>query len=214
MEGTVQERQPNTRGRRAQAAVLSAATQLFAERGFAGTSIADIADAAQVAKPSVLYHFPDKDSLWRACVDTLWNEVDDFYTERWPTRMRPSRALMERILELFVEAALRWPAYVRIPFIEGATPSWRSEWLVEKHFKTHVLTNDRILRACQERGLLRTGTAVQAQLVLTSGINVVVAQAAMWSSAFETRVDAHAFLDDYVTHLLDLTFRSKSLDKD
>ena len=58
----------NVRGRRANAAVIEAATQLFAERGYMGTSIADIAAASGVAKPSVLYHYPDKDTLWKAVV--------------------------------------------------------------------------------------------------------------------------------------------------
>ena len=119
-------RATNVRGRRANASVLEAATQLFAERGYMGTSIADVAVISGVAKPSVLYHYPDKDSLWKAVVTALWTNVDAFYAANFPVAEPPSRERLTILVGLFVQAALRWPAYIRIPFIEGASPSWRS----------------------------------------------------------------------------------------
>lgn len=206
-------RLPNARGRKARATVMDAATKLFAERGYAGTSIADVAALAAVSKPAILYYFADKDTLWRATVDELWAEVEAFYAERWPTDLSPSRQLIEQALTLFIEAALRWPAYVRIPFIEGAAPSWRSEWLVDKHFRPHVRTTDRIIRACQREGSLPPGDPAHLQSLLTSGINVFVAQSAMWGQAFGRPVDDAGFLAAMVDTTLDLTFRSKTVAK-
>ncbi|MCY7397486.1 MAG: TetR/AcrR family transcriptional regulator [Sphingomonas bacterium] len=179
----------NVRGRAAHAAVLAAATRLFAERGYNGTTIADVAAEAGVAKPSVLYHYPDKDALWTAAVEALWAEVEAFFEAKWPRTLAPSRALLETTLDLFVEAAVRWPAYVRIPFIEGATPSWRSAWLADRHFTTHVQTNDRILRAMQRRGQLGPGDPAHYQAIMTSSINVLVSQSAMWNRTFERPLD-------------------------
>lgn len=207
------QRGTNVRGRKASGAVLSAATALFAERGYNGVSIAEIARAAGVTKPAVLYHFPDKESLWKACVDALWDEVDAFYQESWPGNLPPSRERIERQLLLFVEAGLRWPAYIRIPFIEGATPSWRSEWLVDKHFGAHVAVSDRVLRDCQERGLIAQGDLAGIQAMLTSPINVLIAQGAMWDRAFGRDLDTRETLASFVTTILDLTFRSETLAK-
>jgi TetR/AcrR family transcriptional regulator len=203
----------NVRGRKAREALLAAATRLFAERGYAGVSIADIAAEAKVAKPSVLYHFADKDSLWREAVDRLWAEVDGFYAANRPRDLAPGRAMMEAMLRLFIEAALRWPAYIRIPFIEGATPSWRSEWLADRHFGGHVRTTDRLLRACQRAGAIPPGDPVHYQMMLTSGINVAVAQAAMWSRTFGQDFTDRQFLDVLVDLTLNLTFRSETVYK-
>jgi AcrR family transcriptional regulator len=48
--------------------ILEAARELFAERGYAGTSLADIAAAVGLTKTAVAYHFHPKDRLaaWNA----------------------------------------------------------------------------------------------------------------------------------------------------
>jgi len=43
--------------------ILEVAARLFSERGFAGTSIRDIADALGVTKAALYYHFPSKDAI-------------------------------------------------------------------------------------------------------------------------------------------------------
>ncbi|MFC6881718.1 MULTISPECIES: TetR/AcrR family transcriptional regulator [Actinomadura] len=60
------------KGRRAEyreltrGAVLDAAAGLFAEQGFAATTIDDVAQAARVGKGTVYYHFTDKAHLFEA----------------------------------------------------------------------------------------------------------------------------------------------------
>jgi AcrR family transcriptional regulator len=50
-------------------AVLDAAAVAFAERGFAATSIADIAESARVTKGAVYHHFTDKRALFEAVLN-------------------------------------------------------------------------------------------------------------------------------------------------
>jgi len=50
-------------------AILRAAVFMFAERGFSGASISDIAKRAGVTKSLVMYYFPAKEELWREAVD-------------------------------------------------------------------------------------------------------------------------------------------------
>lgn len=50
-------------------AILDAATALFAERGFGGVSVQEIADAAETHKATVLYHFATKEALHEAVLD-------------------------------------------------------------------------------------------------------------------------------------------------
>ena len=194
----------NVKGKIANAAVLAAATNLFAERGYEGVSIADVAAASGVAKPSVLYHFGDKETLWKSAVDSLWAEVDCFFNEHRPRSLPPSRELLESMIGLFIEASITWPAYVRIPFIEGATLSWRSEWLADRHFGKHALVTDQMLRTLQREGLIGAGDPAHYQALMTSSINVLVAQSAMWNRTFSRELSDAPNLRTNMKLVLDL----------
>jgi TetR/AcrR family transcriptional regulator len=53
------------------AAVLKAATRLFAAHGFDGTALQDVATAVGVTKPAVLHHFPSKEHIRKAVLDAI-----------------------------------------------------------------------------------------------------------------------------------------------
>ncbi len=58
--------------------IVSAALRLFAERGFASTSIADIAGAAGITKGAIYWHFDSKDALFKAILEGIrrdWQDV-------------------------------------------------------------------------------------------------------------------------------------------
>ncbi|MDZ7676470.1 MAG: TetR/AcrR family transcriptional regulator [Acidimicrobiales bacterium] len=55
-------------------AILLAARRAFAERGYDGASIGEIASAVGIAKASVLHHFPNKDELYTAVFERLLAE--------------------------------------------------------------------------------------------------------------------------------------------
>jgi AcrR family transcriptional regulator len=60
------------------AATIVAATRLFAAHGFGGTALQDIADAVGVTKPAVLHHFPSKEHVRQAVLDSIlshWNDA-------------------------------------------------------------------------------------------------------------------------------------------
>jgi len=65
---------PEERRRR----ILTATAEVLRERGFAGTRVADIADAAGTSSGLVLYHFK---SLENALSEALTTMEDDFYAE-------------------------------------------------------------------------------------------------------------------------------------
>ncbi|GIE29696.1 TetR family transcriptional regulator [Actinoplanes italicus] len=55
--------------RRAQ--LIGVTIDLIARHGYAGTSLARIAEAAGISKAAVLYHFPSKDAVVRAAYDSV-----------------------------------------------------------------------------------------------------------------------------------------------
>jgi AcrR family transcriptional regulator len=51
--------------------ILDVATRLFAERGYEGASMNDVAEAVGMRKASLFYHFATKDALYEAVLDRL-----------------------------------------------------------------------------------------------------------------------------------------------
>ncbi|WP_211435769.1 TetR/AcrR family transcriptional regulator [Trujillonella endophytica] len=84
--------------------VLDAALELFAEHGFDGTSLQDIADRLGVTKAAVYYHFHTKDEILRALVQPAFAELMAIVTEE---ERRPARA--GRVVEVgrYVDYLLR-----------------------------------------------------------------------------------------------------------
>lgn len=79
------------------ATIERAAEQLFAERGYVGTRIEDIVDAAGVTKPVLYRHFASKQALHRALLerhrDALAAAALDEYVVAGPIEVRLPRML-------------------------------------------------------------------------------------------------------------------------
>src|SRR3979490_2362888 len=57
-------------------AILKAGRRLFGERGFAATTIDDIAESAQVAKGAVYHHFATKEAVFDVVSRDLVSDID------------------------------------------------------------------------------------------------------------------------------------------
>jgi AcrR family transcriptional regulator len=72
-------------------AILDAATELFANRGFEGVSVQDVADAAGTHKTTVLYHFDTKDALHEAVLDEALGRLASVMREFLSGELRRDR---------------------------------------------------------------------------------------------------------------------------
>ncbi len=63
------------KGEQTAARILDAAEALFAERGYAGTSLRDVAEAVGLRTPSLYNHFESKELLYAAVLDRVVDPV-------------------------------------------------------------------------------------------------------------------------------------------
>jgi AcrR family transcriptional regulator len=83
--------------------IIQAATRLFAEQGFEGTSTLQIANEAVVTEPLIYYHFKGKDELFSHILETSFKA----YFSRLETLERETGTQFERI-EALLDFHLRF----------------------------------------------------------------------------------------------------------
>ncbi|QTX05046.1 TetR/AcrR family transcriptional regulator [Agromyces archimandritae] len=92
---TLTDRERAKAGRRA--AILDAATALFADRGYAGVTIEDLGQAAGVSGPAVYRHFPGKAAVLAAILDDASRALLDGAERVVAAAADPAAALRELV---------------------------------------------------------------------------------------------------------------------
>jgi AcrR family transcriptional regulator len=103
------------------AAILAAALEEFAARGFAATRLDDVARRAGVAKGTIYLHFRDKESLFQELVRAMLSPLVGTI-EAAALRDLPIRAVVEMIVDLFVNEiyGTRRKDVIRLIIAEGS----------------------------------------------------------------------------------------------
>ncbi|MEV6639056.1 TetR/AcrR family transcriptional regulator [Amycolatopsis sp. NPDC051371] len=89
------------------------ATRLFAERGFAGTSLQDIADALGITRPALYYYVKSKEELLAKLVTEVTNGPLEELTELVARDLDPV-AKLRGIVEIIVGRRARQPERFRL----------------------------------------------------------------------------------------------------
>jgi len=100
-------------------ALLAAATRLFADRGYAQTSIDDVVALARVTRGALYHHFSSKQDIFRAVCDAEDHKVVDRVREAASASQAPPQERLLVALNTF--------------FTESRDPTYRAIVLREAH---------------------------------------------------------------------------------
>jgi len=113
-------------------AVLAAARSLFGKKGYAQTSVDEIADAARVTKGAVYHHFAGKEALFRAVLAEVEAEAEARAAGAGDPEGPPIDQIVARVnayLDAALDEEMRRIALIDAPAVLGLEP----EGSVDQH---------------------------------------------------------------------------------
>jgi AcrR family transcriptional regulator len=168
-------------GQRRQA-ILDAALEEFAARGFAAARLDDVAQRARVAKGTIYLYFRDKESLFqelvRAMVSPLIGAIEAAALQDLPVR-----SLVELILDTFVNQiySTRRKDVLRLIINEGGRfPELAEFYYREVIARVLPVVRERLRRAVERGELAHDALARFPQLIVAPGLTAII-----WSGLFD-----------------------------
>ena len=184
--------------------IVEAAVTAFADRGFDAASTREIARLSGVEQGHLTYHFPNKDSLWRAAADRVFSTLRGGVIERLMATEHVSEH--ERVRELirtYVRTMAAHPEFFRFIVDQGHRFDERTEWLVDTHIRPafEMMKQVGLLRAAgsDERKLLHALFALLGASTLIFAVPANCSRLTGVDPRDEEAIEAHA---DFVANLL------------
>ena len=173
---------PQVRSRRelyseaTRAALLDEATRLFAVRGYAGTSLEDVASASQVTRGAVYHHFEAKQALFEAVLEAQEARAIAKITAA-AAATDPLEAALQA-LDAFLDQCCD-PTYGRLVWLEGPAALGWHRWR-ECELKYAYGLVDRFITALVDAGYLTNralGSLVGFSFWMLGGAGLALAEA-------------------------------------
>ncbi|QPN47637.1 TetR/AcrR family transcriptional regulator [Priestia aryabhattai] len=194
----VTKRRRAPKGEMRRAALLDAATAVFAKDGYAAASMRDVAEIAGITTVGLLHHFPNKVSLLQALLDRRDRRVTEKFAE---LEMAPTLAnflaFVRMSMNFSVQNLLECQAsmMISVESLSEQHPAWA--WYKEKFALTHAHAQAH-LAALVEHGEVRKD--IDAKALATEIFAVMDGLQIQWLRAPD-QVDVEAVFDAYLLRL-------------
>ncbi len=200
---------PVTRKRDSEATrgeLLTTATRVFAEVGFAGARIDEIAQAAGVNKRMIYVYFGDKEGLYREVLSSYFGKVAAALSLPVEAGASP-RDQAEAIIRRYFELLAAHPELVRLLLWEMLSEEGRARAVILEVSRASLETLHDVIRRGVAKGIFRKGLeerrAVMSVNALCLGYFI---QERLLEALWGQRLRGAAARESILTHTLELVF--------
>jgi len=183
-------------------AILEAAIALFLARGFAPTTLEQVARQAGVAKGTIYLYFADKEALFRALVQDRIGPVIGQAEATAPAFAGPFPALLRQLTLGFVRQVLQTDRRQLLQLVLTEAP--RFPWLAEIYWQEVVSRALATIRAVARQAAARGEIASDALERFPQLVPAPLLVGFLWTALFQRfePLDLEAFVETYVELLL------------
>ena len=156
--------------------IIDAAETLFADRGFHGVSIQDIAKAALVSKANVYHHFRSKDELYYAVINRALEEMSDLLNQLSQTETSAINQFAQFSQE-HLKHLNHKPHIAKLvlrELLDGSNDRCRD--LAQQVFNGQYLMLKEMMKKAQKSDLIRLDMSPEHMAVALVGLNVFLFQ--------------------------------------
>lgn len=137
-------------------AILHSAQREFARRGYDGASLAKIAAAANTNHSLVIYHFKNKELLWREVIEYIFGNMKErLSVVESLTKDIDSLSALKIFIRAFVEFSAKQPDRIALVLNEIRGDTKRLDWIVENHIGPLHALFDRLVARAVEDGMVK-----------------------------------------------------------
>jgi AcrR family transcriptional regulator len=191
---------------RTRAEILDVATDEFANRGFSGARVDEIAARTRTTKRMIYYYFGGKEQLYRAVLERAYSEIRAAERTVDVEHLDPLTAV-RRLAEVTFDHHEAHPAFIQLVGVENAQHARhvaQVAQLVDLNSSAVDLLHG-VLRRGQEDGVFRTDVdALDVHMMISSFCFFRVANRHTFGALFDRDLVDPARRDHYRTMLGDL----------
>jgi AcrR family transcriptional regulator len=172
------------------ARIFESALRLFSSRGYAATSLREIAEDAQASKPMIYYYFGSKETLYGSIVQEILEEMEAAIRAGLPRGATPGERLMEfcaAYVDYFLQKEEVIALVLREVFGLGDAMERFSETLGE-HVRRPL---DEILEAGMADGTFREDHVGRCATAITGIMNMFILAHVFGGTSLDREVILH-----------------------
>jgi AcrR family transcriptional regulator len=179
--------------------VVEVATEMFAARGYEGTSIDAVLKESGLSRGALYHHFKGKDALFEAVVEALEAEVGERILEAGAATSSPAQALRQGCLA-WVRMA-REPVVHRILLIDAPAVLGWERWRAMEERHALGLIKGALVAIAEEGGLAVDLVDIVGHVVLATMNEIAIFVAGAEDPSVAVELGARA-VDETLTRLL------------
>ena len=162
--------------------ILAEATRLFAQRGFAGTSVRELVEACECTKPALYYYFDGKDGLFREVIEQQATNIEQILRSGLEAE-GPLRQRVHDMVDGFIDHAQENPDGMLLVIRMDTAPEEGSPQLdMQAHESSHFDIFSRMFQQGLDSGEVRPGAdPMDCALALSGALHYQFAEAVLTS---------------------------------